>query len=390
MIRKLIIACAGAGKTHRIVEEAIQNINSGSKVLTVTYTENNQAEITKMFKQLGGVDRDKFNVKGLFTFLLEDIIRPYQCCIFKNRIENFNFNDSDPHKDKGRTIPGRSEKNSDGSYKPIYYLTSSTNKVHTTYLAKLATKVIEESNGKPISRLGEIYSHIYFDEVQDLVGWDYEVLKALAKSSNLDITCVGDFRQTIYDSAITQKLPKTSEKKKECFSQMNFDYEHLSINRRSIQCICDIADSVHVDEGYESTKSLVEEVPERYIEHTGVFIVKESDSNRYVQIFRPTLLRHSISSGKKFNQMSIGKFNFGKSKGMGFDRVLVLPTPHYIDFLKGNKNIFDKDKTDKSKNKLYVAMTRARYSLAFVIPDKDADECNLPVWNESYQSTTLG
>lgn len=217
MTRELIIASAGAGKTYRIVEDAILKINSGSKVLVVTYTENNQAEIVKKFKQLGGEDRDKFHVKGLFTFLLEDIIRPYQGCIFQDRIETINFNKSDPHKANGRTIPGRKEIQEDGSFNPIYYLTICGKKAHTTYLAKLAARVIKESNGKSIARLEEIYRHIYFDEIQDIVGWDYEVMKGLSKSIKLGITCVGDFRQTIYDTAITQKHPKTSQQKIECF-----------------------------------------------------------------------------------------------------------------------------------------------------------------------------
>ncbi len=302
LIRKLIIASAGAGKTYRIVEESIKNIVSGSKVLVVTYTVNNQAEIIKKFKQLGGEDRDKFHVKGLFTFLLEDIIRPYQGCIFKDRIETIIFDGkSDPHKNKaGWPISGRKEKQDDGSYNPAHYLTSCGKKAYTTYIAKLAANVIKESKSRPIARLEEIYSHIYFDEIQDFVGWDYEVLKGLATSKKLGIMCVGDFRQTIYDTAITRKHPKTSQQKLKCFTKMKFDSEPMSINRRSIQCICDIADSIHAKEGYDKTRSLVKEVPVKYREHTGVFIVKKSDSIRYIQKHKPTLLRRNVNSGKEW------------------------------------------------------------------------------------------
>ncbi|NOX67523.1 MAG: UvrD-helicase domain-containing protein [Chlorobi bacterium] len=382
MTRNLILASAGAGKTYRIVSEAIQEIDSGNKVLVVTYTESNQAEIINKFKKLEGMDRDKFHVKGLFTFLLEDVIRPYQSCIFQDRIETIYFNKSDPHKANGRTIPGRKEIQTDGSYNPTYYLTSCKKKAHTTYLAKLAARVIKESKGKPIKRLEEIYDHIYIDEVQDLIGWDYDVIKKIAKSNKLDITCVGDFRQTIYDTSTAQKQPKTSTQKLECFKKMEFNSRSMSINRRSIQCICDIADSIYSNEEYKKTQSLVKEIPSEYKEHTGVFVVKSSDSTRYIKKYNPTLLRHSVRSGNEFNQASLTKVNFGKSKGLGFNRVLVLPTTRYVDYLKGNKNIFDKDKTDASKNKLYVAMTRARYSLGFVIQDNFADKCNLPVWND--------
>ncbi len=380
MDRKLIIAAAGAGKTHRIVKESIKVLKSGKKVLVVTYTRNNQTEIINKFKRLNGKNRDSFLVKGLFTFLLEDIIRPYQSCIFQNRIETIYFNQFDPHKKNGRNIPGRKGIKDDGTYNPVYYLTSCGKKAHTTYLAKLASMVIKESKRQPIERLEKIYSHVYFDEVQDLIGWDYDVINALSESQKLGITCVGDFRQTIYDTAITQKKPKTSQQKLDRFKEMKFDYENLNISRRSIQSICDIADDIHSCEKYVKTESLVKKIPEKYKDHNGVCIVKFSDVGNYIKKYKPVLLRRGVNSCKKLLNMPVEKVNFGKSKGLGFNRVLVLPTKPYIKYLKGNKKIFDKDKTEESKNKLYVAMTRAKYSLGFIIQDKFADQFNLPIW----------
>ena len=382
MTKKLIVDSAGAGKTRRIVDESIKHINAGNKILVVTYTENNQKEVLNTFKQLGGQNRDKFHVKGLFTFLIDDLIRPYQNCIFQGRIETINFNDSNPHKNGKWTIKGRQEMNVDDSYNPLHYLTSDKKKAHTMFLSKLSTKVIQKSNGKPIARIEEIYDYVYFDEVQDLVRWDYCVLNAITKSKKIGVTCVGDFRQTIYKTSLASKQPLTNQQKLDSFKKMKFDVEQMNISRRSVQSICDLADKIHENEGYKQTQSLVEQVPEEYREHTGVFAVKESDATRYIKKYNPTLLRHGINSGKQFNQIPVQKVNFGISKGSGFDRVLVLPTKSYSEYLTGNTKIFDKDKTDEPKNKLYVAMTRARYSLSFIIQDKIIDSCNLPIWNE--------
>ena len=334
MTKKLVLASAGAGKTYRIVSEAIQSTDAGHKVLVITYTENNQAEIIKKYKELKGRNRKNFHVKGLFTFLLQDIIRPYQRCIFQDRIESINFNQSDPHKANGRTIPGRKEVLEDGTINPNYYLTVSRKKAHTTYLSKLAARIIKESNGKPIARLEAIYSHIYIDEVQDLVGWDYDILQEMAKSKKINITCVGDFRQTIYQTAMTQKKPKTAQEKLGRFAKMGFANKPMNVSRRSIQSVCDIADGIHENDGYKKTKTLVTEVPEKleYREHIGVFIVKKSEAVQYIQKYKPVLLRNNIRSGKEFRAQ---KINFGKSKGMGFDRVLILPTKSYIEYLKG-------------------------------------------------------
>lgn len=383
MTKKLILASAGAGKTHRIVSESVNHIDSGKKVLVVTYTENNQTELLNKYKELGGKNKDKFHVKGLFTFLLEDIIRPYQNCIFQGRIETIHFNDTNPHKKGKWHIKGRKEKKEGGAYNPLHYLTSCGKKAHTMYLSKLATRVIKESSGKPIARLEEIYDHIYFDEIQDLVGWDYCVLEAIAKSNNLSVICVGDFRQTIYQTSQATKQPLTTQQKIDTFQKMAFDCEQMSVSRRSVQDICDLADTIHNNDSYEKTQSLVVTVPDKFGDHIGIYAIKETDVVKYIKQYAPTLLRHSKSSGKQFSQNIINKINFGMSKGSGFDRVLILPTLKYIRYLTGNINTFDKDKTDGSKNKLYVAITRARYSVGFIIQDKIIDACSFPIWEEN-------
>ena len=74
------------------------------------------------------------------------------------------------------------------------------------------------------------------------------------------------------------------------------------------------------------------------------------------------------------------KVNFGISKGLSFDRTLVIPTPNILDFICGNLNAFNGARTDKAKNNFYVASTRSRYSLAFLIEDNDVENCTLPIW----------
>ncbi|PCJ48293.1 MAG: DNA helicase UvrD [Gammaproteobacteria bacterium] len=386
MSKKLILASAGAGKTHRIVTEAIELIKSGGKVLVVTYTINNQKEVISKFKELQGKYIENFHVKGLFTFLLDDLIRPYQNCMFNGRIESINFNESNPNKKtvnrKSIYIKGRQEKNADKTYNPRCYLTSDSKKAHTMFLAKLASRIMGESKGKTLSRLEDIYDHIYFDEVQDLVGWDYDVIHKISKSGKLKITCVGDFRQTIYETATALKNPKTNQEKLDSFNKMGFIYEPMNVSRRSIQKICDFADKIHSNDGYDKTISLVDDdIPEKYKEHAGVFVVKESDVGAYAGIFNPTLLRSMVSSGKQFNELSIPKINFGKSKGLGFNRVLVLPTDNYTKYLSGDEKSLEKGKTDASKNKLYVAITRARYSICFIVKDNEIEKYNIPIWS---------
>ena len=58
--------------------------------------------------------------------------------------------------------------------------------------------------------------------------------------------------------------------------------------------------------------------------------------------------------------------NFGEAKGLSFDRVLIYPTTPFIEWLKDNKS----ELKETSRSKLYVAITRARHSVAFVCKTK--------------------
>lgn len=144
MTKKLFIACAGAGKTTRIVKESIELTSEGKKVLVITYTRSNQNELYKKFDELGGQRRDLFIVKGWYSFILEDVVRPYQRCIFTTRIDGINLNSSNPHKRGRMNIPGRKEKIG-AKYNEKHFLTSQ-NRAHTEFLSKLGCRIVQEDN----------------------------------------------------------------------------------------------------------------------------------------------------------------------------------------------------------------------------------------------------
>lgn len=58
--------------------------------------------------------------------------------------------------------------------------------------------------------------------------------------------------------------------------------------------------------------------------------------------------------------------NFGNSKGITYDRVLIYPTLEMKKWLKDNNYILK----DITRAKFYVGITRARYSVGIVLNDK--------------------
>lgn len=379
---ELWLAGAGSGKTNKIITDAIEIIKSGGRVLVVTFTTNNQAELRARFAKIYGASSENFVVKGLFSFYLEDLVRPYQREIFPDRIATIFYTESNPHLIPGTKyyVKGRAEKLPNGSINPLHYLTSCKTKAYSGLLAKFATLISKQSEDAPAKRLERIYQKIFFDEVQDLVGWDYDVIKSLNKVIPNAICCVGDFRQTIYTTTFGHKSPLTPSEKITYFvDKLKFKKHSMPNNHRCIQEICTLSDLIHSGQ-YEKTISGVTKIPDELSHHSGVFMVKRSQVNEYLAAFQPQVLRWSSTTGANYLPDGASCYTFGTSKGLGFDRVLIVLTEKHLKFFCGDIKVFEKEKTDESQNKLYVAITRARYSLAFLVEDKLAKNLPYPMW----------
>ena len=105
-------------------------------------------------------------------------------------------------------------------------------------------------------------------------------------------------------------------------------------------------------------------MPVEHIAHHGVFAVSVLHLEEYIETYSPVILRWSRAMKKELCEGRVA-YNFGEAKGLGFDRVLILPPEKHASFLAGNSSAFDGTSSDDSKNKLYVGITRARYSVAF-------------------------
>jgi DNA helicase-2/ATP-dependent DNA helicase PcrA len=92
--------------------------------------------------------------------------------------------------------------------------------------------------------------------------------------------------------------------------------------------------------------------------HDGAFLVSAKSVPAYVEHYRPQVLR--LDRRTQCNDYAA--MNFGESKGMTFDRVLVFPHAKGRQWLVSGNYDHVKD----SAAKMYVGVTRARHSVAFV------------------------
>ncbi|WP_297309735.1 UvrD-helicase domain-containing protein, partial [Neptuniibacter sp.] len=74
---------------------------------------------------------------------------------------------------------------------PLKYYFSRDFKIYSDKISKFVVECNRKTNGEVIDRIARIYPHIYIDEIQDLAGWELEVLR-LFFNSDSNVLIAGD------------------------------------------------------------------------------------------------------------------------------------------------------------------------------------------------------
>ena len=348
---KLIIASAGSGKTTFLVDEALSR--SDKRIAILTYTNNNINEIRKKFcEQYGGIPKE-VDVMTWFSFLLRECTRPYQRSVYsKCRVKMINFPD------------GRSDRYAEYANTERYYFRNG-DEIYSDKISRFVIDCETNSNGLVTNRLADIYDEIFIDEFQDLVGYDLDLLELFLKSG-IRMVIVGDPRQYIYStnhSAKNKQYRGTGIMKLICEWEKNSlcEIEKHAKNYRCNQKICDFANTLIPNmNNMESRNSTT-------TDHDGMFVVSKKNLHEYVRRFSPVLLRYDRTA----KTCGYSALNFGIAKGLEFDRVLIIPHGPIKKYLQTG----DMEDVEKSIEKFYVAVTRAKQSVAFLYDGKFSVDC---------------
>lgn len=340
----IVIAAAGGRKTTFIVEETLRQKNK--KILITTYTKENLEQITSYFIQQNGCVPSNITILSWFSFLLRDGVWPYQNFVLPSqRVKSLDL--------KTIRVPivrgGRSN--------PSWYLNKG-DFIYKDRVSEFVNDCNTRSGGLIINRLEKIYDSIYVDEMQDLAGWDQDLIELLMRSS-IAMTLVGDPRQATYATN------RSSKNKAQKGRHMTHWVEHLHKNDlcfveertecfRCNQDICDFADGLYPDLPQTLSRNLEK------TGHDGIFTIKSHQVVDYVSQHKPQILRWNVRA----DTYELPAINIGNSKGRTFDRVVIFPTKPMKQYLS-SKNL----KVAGDISKLYVAVTRAKYSVAFVVDE---------------------
>jgi DNA helicase-2/ATP-dependent DNA helicase PcrA len=341
-MNEIVISAAGGGKTTRIVDRAC---STSEKAALVTYTTNNVQEIKQKLYANYRCIPPHVEVWSWYTFLLRELARPYQSALIADRIEGLHW------------VEGRSDRYANHRDIQRYYFNGRL--IYSDKIAHFICECNRASDGAVLRRLAQRFDRIYIDEIQDLSGHDLDLLELILRS-NVKLTCVGDHRQATYKTNNSQRnsgysgtkiVKKFEEWKTSGLCALKYETE----THRCQQSIVDLADTLFPNE--PKTVSL----NEKRTGHDGPFYLSPADVPSYVAAFSPQVLRLNVTT----DCGELSAMNFGESKGMTFDRVLIFPHKLGLKWLASG----DVKHVAGSAARLYVGITRARHSVAFVTND---------------------
>jgi len=353
-----ILAPAGGRKTQIIIDMCA-DVAVPRKRAVITFT--TSAQKTLIDRLLASDARSQMpTVMGWYTFLLDHIVRPYAPSVTElqgSRVKGLAWVDG--------TLPW--------NLSGVDFYLNSAGDAYSERLGLLAAKTLKADGEAVIDRLERIFDEIYIDEVQDLRGNDLDVLDALIRSK-IRVVLVGDVRQ---------RLLSTSKS-----SRRHGEYDGLGLNNwfremaekellnlqtieetwRCCPEVIQFADQMFTSGRFLPTKSKVA-VPDGM--HHGVWLLEEPYIDEYVRRFHPACYRDSVRTKLVGTDSAT---NFGLCKGATEDHVLIFPTGPMKKFWKDRTN----NLAEKSRMNAYVAITRARWSVAIYVDN--AKGYNIPVW----------
>lgn len=332
MDKSVVFAVAGSGKTTKIV----QQLDEKRRYLLITYTDANRDNLRRKILERFGHFPTKIKLLSYFKFLHSFCYRPFL----------------------------RSEKNTSGLLftlppaKDRFPLTddrrymSASRRLYSNRLAKF----VEQTGTVPpvIERLEKYFDAVYVDEVQDFAGHDFNLLLKLVPAK-VEFLFVGDFHQHTYDTSRDGSINKSLHDDYKTYrgrfktAGMRVDLESLKSSRRCSKNVCDFITEkigIAIDSTGERISTVRFEDDQRAVEAIHA-------DNATVKLFYKEHYKYGCYSE-----------NWGASKGLDHfnDVCVVLSAPNVKAWKSGTLSAINPE----TKNKLYVACSRARGDLTFV------------------------
>jgi DNA helicase II / ATP-dependent DNA helicase PcrA len=327
MAATLILAVAGSGKTSRLVSQ----LDADRQALVITYTDNNYATIRKKIRDRFGGIPEKITILKYFQFLYGHGVKPF--LYLRERPKGINWDQAPIARGRARYFDGGNR----------------------MYHGRIAMYLEEQGVLSDMkARLKKYFDAILIDEVQDFGGRDFDFLLKLLDAGP-KITLIGDFYQhtytTSHDGNVNKNLHKTLNGYKAQFEKAGVNIEQALLDK-SYRCspttCAFVRDRLGICiESHRTDATQVTLIDDKA--HADVLF----KDDHIIKLFFQESVRYGCRAD-----------NWGNVKGVDdYEDVCVVL----------NKKTFEAYRNDKlvelppiTRNRLYVAITRARRNVYFV------------------------
>lgn len=334
MDKTVMFAVAGSGKTTHIVN----SLSREKRSLVVTYTIANYENLyRKIIHKFNGDWPENIVLIRYFSFLYSFCYKPFLSDVIKARGIIYEDN------------PNRYARQTDRAY----FIT----KEGYLYSNRLSLMLEKKQVISDIQdRIVRYFDEFIVDEVQDIAGRDFNLLEKLMET-NVNQLFVGDFYQHTFDTSrdgnVNGKLFESKTNYEKRFTDKGFICDNTTLIN-SWRCSPSICQYVTENLGIEMHSNRKED------DDSCVLFVSDSAQIQTI-IADGRIVKLHYQNGASFGE---GHFNWGETKGEDQHNDVCV----YLNKTTAKAYASRKLQTLKpsTRNKLYVAITRAHGNVYFV------------------------
>lgn len=337
MDKKLMLAVAGAGKTTYIINKVCAEYK---KVLIITYTDANYSNIISRLREKNdGVIPEGISVFKYFTFLYRFCYKPFLSDYVGARGINYESN-----------------KNRYAKSTNLDYYLDSSDRLYSNRISLLLDKTDAIKDVQ--NRIKKYFDCVVFDEVQDISGRDFSFLEEVMKI-DMNMLYVGDFYQHTYntsaDGKVNASLFDNLDKYVERFEKAGVTYDDKTLIK-SWRCGEPVCKYVREKLGIIIYSNRGEQ--------GSVDFVDSEDRIREIWEDPEIIKLHH----QKASNYGAGHRNWGETKGEDcYQDVCVLLNQTTMRAYKEDALL---KLATATRNKLYVAITRAKGNVYLIDEEK--------------------
>jgi len=332
MDKRVVFAVAGSGKTTLILSQ----LSLEKRSLIVTYTINNIDNLRNGIIRKFGYFPDNIRLLSYFNFLYAFCYRPFLGFEYRAKGINWNPNPNKFAQDDARYI-------------------DKSKRLYSNRIAKLLEKreIVKDIN----DRIAKYFDNVFFDEIQDFAGNDFNFLKNISLS-NVNILFVGDFYQHTFDTSrdgiVNRSLHDDYGTYMKLFEKMGLSVDTKSLIK-SHRCSPTICKYI--------TENIGIHMESHRTDHTSIKVI-EDQSDALEIYYNETVVKLFYNDQRKYSCFSK---NWGECKGEDkYQDVCIVLNKKSWECLKQEKiNILPAS----TKNKFYVACSRAKRNL-YMVPEE--------------------